>query len=117
MVRALLALCLSLPFVLACQGSGVPLYESCSADPCDDAADECFTVAWEVGRDGTMCSLYCSEHSDCPGNSSCYELVGDPRMERVCFQRCDSELDCPADFQCVNAEMGGGVVDAICLPN
>jgi hypothetical protein len=118
MARALLVASLVLPFVLACQGSGIPLYETCgTADDCEDAADDCFTVAWEAGRDGTMCSLYCSEHADCPGNSSCYELVGDPSMRRVCFRRCDTDLDCPADYQCVNAEEGGAVVDAICLPN
>ena len=118
MARWLFSLVLALSFAVGCQGSGLPLYESCgSAADCDDDADDCFTVAWEVGRTGTMCSAYCSVHADCVGNSACYELVGDPRMERVCFKRCDSDLDCPADAQCVDAEMDGGIVDAICLPD
>jgi hypothetical protein len=118
MARCLFSLALALAFTAGCQGDRLPLYESCgSVDDCDDQADDCFTVAWEAGRDGTMCTAYCAEHADCPGVSACYELVGDPSMRRVCYQRCDSDLDCPSDHQCVNAEMGGGIVDAICLPN
>jgi hypothetical protein len=130
MARWLLPLAVLVAFIAGCHGDRtstrscadrgdcVALYESCaSVDQCSVEADECFTVAWEVGRDGTMCSAYCTVHEDCPGNSACYELVGDPSMERVCFKRCDTNLDCPSDHQCVDAEMGGGIVDAICLPN
>ncbi|MBW2464760.1 MAG: hypothetical protein JRH11_24135 [Deltaproteobacteria bacterium] len=112
-----------LVFFLAFLGAGcetgMPLYESCvTVDDCNDDADNCFTVAWEVGRSGAMCSSYCSEHADCPGNSSCWELVGDPTEDqRVCYLRCETDLDCGAGFQCVDAEMGGAIVDAICLPN
>ena len=119
MARFLLASALAVAFTAAgCQGDKVPLYESCvTADDCDSPADACFTVAWEPGRDGAMCSIYCSEHADCPGNSSCYELIGGPTTDRVCYRRCDTDMDCPSDHQCVNADMGGTVVDAICLPN
>jgi hypothetical protein len=118
MARALPFLLVALPLAVACQGSGIPLYETCGTGAdCEDAADDCYTVAWEDGRDGTMCSLSCADHSDCPGNSACYELVGDPSMRRVCFRRCEVNGDCPSDYQCVNAEEGGVVVDAICLPS
>ena len=118
MARLLVSVALAFVFLAGCEGSGVPLYQSCTgAADCNATADDCFTVAWQVGRVGTMCSLYCTEHSDCPGNSSCYELVGDPTMRMVCFSRCDSNLDCPSDYECVDAEMGGGVIDSICLPS
>ncbi len=119
MPRALLFLALCLPTLAACKGSGIPLYQSCDTkNDCVDTADDCFTVAWDMDHlDGTMCSAYCSVHADCPGNSSCYELVGDPTMQRVCFKRCNTDFDCAPDYQCVNADMGMGVIDAICLPN
>jgi hypothetical protein len=118
MARLLVSCALALTFLLGCNGGGIPLYETCgSANDCEGRADDCFTVAWEAGRDGTMCSLYCSEFSDCPGNSACYELIGDPSGDRVCFARCASDLDCPSDYQCVDAEMDGAIVDSICLPN
>jgi hypothetical protein len=93
-------------------------YESCgSTSDCVGGADACFTVDWIDGR-GTMCSMYCDVHEDCPGWSSCWELVGDPTAgQRVCYARCDTDFDCYPGFICVDALSGSTPVDAICMPN
>lgn len=91
-------------------------YESCSqTSDCRAGADSCFLVDWIDGR-GRMCSSRCDDDSDCPGWSSCYELVGDPSGARICYGRCDTHADCDPAFECTDAIMDGVVVDAICLP-
>jgi hypothetical protein len=104
-------------------GTLAPLYASCtSVAQCAMPADSCITIAWEPGRDGAMCSLYCDAvgvgSPDCPGGGSCWELVGDPVPgTRICYDRCDPDVGCPRPgFTCANAEMEGMVVDYICLP-
>jgi len=91
-------------------------YEGCDVtSDCIGGADACFLVDWIEGR-GRMCSIYCETHDDCPGWSSCWELVGDPEMQSVCYARCDADRDCARGFRCVDAEMGDRLVDSICLP-
>ncbi len=104
-------------------GHPTPLYAACATTTeCGAPADTCITIAWEPGRDGAMCSLYCDNAGvaspDCPSGGSCWELVGDPVPgTRICYESCTSDTDCPLDFTCANAEMDGTIVDHICLPN
>lgn len=91
-------------------------FEGCGElDDCRTGTDACFDIRWTMGRGG-MCSGICQDDVDCPGNSRCFELVGDPSATRICYQRCDSDRDCASGFVCIDAEMEGMVVDAICLP-
>lgn len=91
------------------------IYESCGDDSCQSGLT-CYTVAFEVGRDGAMCTDNCETDADCPFGGACFGLVGDPVEQRVCFERCDFDDDCPRNFLCANAEYMGEVVDGICLP-
>lgn len=97
-------------------------------DPCDSPSDcgggtECYTIAFEVGRDGQMCTDACEINADCPFGGVCFELVGDPSEgQRVCYERCRDALDCPVDFLCADAVRENPVtgedevIDRICLP-
>jgi len=104
----------------ACTNSGVGDYY----DRCDGSSDcdpdlQCFTVAFEPGADGAMCTGECVDDRDCPGNGACYELVGDPMVgQRVCYERCRFIEDCPSRFTCADTldEDGNPTGDAICLP-
>jgi len=109
---------LATTFLAACTTTSrrSDLYEGCSnGSDCTAVADECFTVDWLEGRGG-MCSLYCVDDLDCPGNGMCFELVGDPLESRVCYAPCLDDLDCDLGFLCADAVMGSTVVGAICLP-
>ncbi len=96
-------------------------YESCSESPdCFDNAT-CYTVAWEEGRNGTMCSDACEVDADCPTapgvEASCFELLGGPPgAGKTCYQSCTFETDCALGFTCVDAERDGLVVGSICVP-
>jgi len=91
-------------------------YEDCrSINDCVRSADACYTVDWLDGR-GRMCSAYCERHADCPGDSSCWELVGDPAEQSICYGRCISSADCGFGFTCVDALSGETLLDSICLP-
>lgn len=93
-------------------------YEGCeSTDECGGAA-LCYTIAFEAGRSGQMCTDTCETNAECPFGGACFELLGDPRVgQRVCYERCRDSLDCPRGFLCADAENSEGVViDAICLP-
>ena len=92
-------------------------YESCeSSDECVGGT-ECVTVAFAAGRDGAMCTADCERHSECPFGGACYELVGDPLAEqRVCYNRCQFDEECGPGLLCADAEMDGGIIDRICLP-
>ena len=93
----------------------VGIYESCASDPCQ-AGLTCYTVAFEAGRTGSMCTDQCEVTADCPFGGACFGLVGDPVEQRVCFERCDVDFDCPRNFICANAEYMGEIIDGICLP-
>ncbi len=94
------------------------IYEGCeSKSECSSEADECYTVAFEVGRDGAMCSKECTTDGDCPRGGKCYELVGDVRLTRICYERCNTEADCDGGFICADAVNDDDVVEGhICLP-
>ena len=90
---------------------------------CDDGSDcdsglTCYTVAYEEGADGQMCSGTCATDFDCPGNGACYELVGDPMVgQRVCYERCFDDYDCPLHFACIpTVNDDTGETDAVCMP-
>jgi hypothetical protein len=93
------------------------LYEGCvENNDCTASADACFNIDWIDGRGG-MCSVYCANDLECPGDSRCFELVGDPAGTRICYARCFDDLDCDFGFICTDADLGGTIVDSICLPN
>ncbi|MCS6799771.1 MAG: hypothetical protein NZ898_14860 [Myxococcota bacterium] len=93
------------------------LYEPCvSMRDCTGAADGCFEVVWEGGR-GAFCSTWCEEDRDCAGAGRCFELAGDPRGLRICYQNCTYDaLVCSRGFECVEARTGETPVGYICMP-
>ena len=109
--------CLAFALLAACSNAG-DYYSSCeAASDCDDDL-ACYTVAYEPGADGAMCSGECLDDRDCPGGGACYELVGDPMVgQRVCYDRC-LDNPCPIRFFCADTldEAGAPTGDAICLP-
>jgi len=115
MTRVLLILS-ALVFAGCLAEDGNDFYEPCADNGDCVAGTECFRVAFERGRDGRMCTDTCSDDVDCPYGGACWGLEGDPVDQRVCFERCFSDRDCPPRFVCADAEMGGVVVDSICLP-
>lgn len=109
-------LAFAVPLVLFAACADVPLYSTCdSKDECVPEADACFVIDWIQGR-GQMCSLYCDDDSDCFGDARCFELVGDPLPNRVCYARCDTNLDCEPGFVCADTQSGSVDRDDVCLP-
>ena len=98
-------------------GGYAPLYASCGAtSDCERTADACFTVALAPGDRGRMCSRYCVGDEDCPGDSACFELIGDPSGSRICYARCAGEADCGVGLGCADAVRDSVPIDNICVP-
>jgi len=97
------------------------VFEGClDTSDCGGAADYCYTVKWSdtTGSQwqGKMCSLDCSDEDECPTYSGCYALQEDPTGRRICYARCERDIDCHPGFACYIAEVDGGGIDHICMP-
>ena len=105
--------------VAACSSEG-DYYSRCDSTSDCNSNLACYTVAFEVGRDGTMCSDSCVDDNDCPFGGACYELIGDPiEGQRICYDRCiAARNDCAIGFECRPTldEADNPTGDAICLP-
>lgn len=92
-------------------------YDVCDfSSDCDPFfSDACFDI-----NGGGMCTLSCASDADCPGvgsfSGACYALAFDPSGAQLCYQRCFDDIDCAPGLFCADATIGGGVVDAICVP-
>ena len=124
------------PFFLAGAVALVSLGSACVIDATVPTYDECFdssdcrggdvcvrvitTDSTGVRRDGKQCSRFCSGDFDCPSINSyagaCYMISTDPDFRNfTCFARCDSDIDCDFNQDCVPVTGPAGA-DAICLP-
>ena len=103
--------------LLGC-GAGAPTYAGCEDDlDCSDPNDTCYRLLFDrtdgTSAEGNLCSRGCAEDLDCPLDSVCASLAGDPSMTAFCAQRCSSASDCYADFACTEVE----AMDlTLCLP-
>ena len=95
-------------------------YASCvdGAD-CADPADQCLEVSIPAeGTFGAMCSYGCTSHATCEPSGFfdgvCYSLEG---SAAICYQQCDFDSDCWSRNVCISVDLGGGLIDLICVPN
>ena len=126
----------------ACSSSSLPpsgVYDTCaSVDDCVPTATRCEELTVEFsGRLFTngICTVTCQTAGalspDCPRSfvarfGSCYpaSVAGGLDDTRVCFEPCDTDVDCLFGFRCLGAiELCGasvacpvGPVDRICVP-
>ena len=93
---------------------------------CNDTADclDPLDLCWEVdipesGTFGRFCSNECASDVDCqPANAFggvCYAIAADPTF--LCYQQCDFDSDCFLGSVCIEVDLGGGLLDLICVPN
>jgi hypothetical protein len=106
-----------------------PVVVSCISNSDCRGGDVCVRVittdSTGVRRDGKQCSRFCSSDFDCPSINSCadrvyagacYMISTDPDFRNfTCFARCDSDIDCDFNQDCVPVTGPTGA-DAICLP-
>ncbi len=94
----------------------IQLYAGCARTPeCEGRADACFQLEMNADQHvGHMCSSYCSNDSECPGNGACLNLENAPIPSQICYSRCERNDDCANGFECVGEAMGSR--SSVCLP-
>ena len=101
-----------------------PLFVACEgADTCAPPADGCYElrVTRSDGTEGVgrQCTLECASDADCPGESECVILEGDPGETPLCLRRCLVAEDCFAGSLCTATEVDSpaeGEPLSLCLP-
>ncbi len=124
-LRRVAALAFSLAFcaLQGCADQG-PLFVACEGgDSCAAPADGCYElrVTRSDGTEGVgrQCTLGCASDADCPGESECVILEGDPSETPLCLRRCLVAEDCFAGSLCTATEVDSpaeGEPLSLCLP-
>lgn len=138
-MRLLLPLLL-LPVVACGSDPLAPIYNSCfSVDNCVEAATRCEELSVEFSGlvyENAICTTECLVEgplsSDCSRayigrRGSCYpsDVAGGIDDTHICFEPCNTDVDCLLGFRCLGAlELCGGTpeacpvdpLDAICVP-
>lgn len=86
---------------------------------CSDLDDQCILLTVPAaGTQGQFCTHSCSSDLDCESNfgfpGACYNVES---AGFLCYQTCDFDSDCYSSSVCVEINLGGGVIDFICLPD
>jgi len=102
--------------------SGRPLsYGSCATvRSCDDFADVCIPMRYE-GREEATCTSACLNSGGCPlargFTGECLPHDGEPEPQRICYQKCDTDEDCAAQYVCEVVTIEGETsADSVCVP-
>ncbi len=96
-------------------------YSYCfDSSDCSDLDDQCVRLTVPAAAtDGQYCTHSCAGDFDCESNfgfaGACYDVEFSGVF--LCFQTCDFTSDCYSSSVCQQIDLGGGVIDFICLPN
>ncbi len=95
-------------------------YTGCVTSAGCDPEDTCFQVQTTQSF-GSFCTNTCRDDFDCERNLGfpgvCYSLVADVNATPLCYQQCDFDVDCFSTSICVEVDLGGGLIDFVCMPN
>lgn len=139
----LLAVVVMLSALIGCSGRSdpapAPIYDTCfSVDDCVESATRCEELSVEFGGfvyENAICTTECATEGpvspDCSRayigrQGSCYpaSVAGGIDDTLICFEPCDTDLDCLFGFRCLTAvDLCGAdtscpiaMNDAICVP-
>ena len=95
-------------------------YASCfDTSDCNDVDDQCLEVDIPAENTfGGFCSRGCTSDFQCETNFGfdgvCYALDS---SAAICFQQCNVDSDCWSRNVCIPVDLGGGLLDYVCVPN